>query len=461
MTSDTQSNQLTKYSTASVRELLHISFPMMLAAVSGTLMMFMDRYILSQYSVDAMNAAASAGMVCAIFQFGGISVTAIAEVLVGEHNGAKRFNKVGEPVWQMVWFSIMASVIFLPTALYGAELLLPDRYEEHSIPYFRWIMLFGSAFLLTSAVSSFYVGRGKAKLVILSALLGNVLNFILDIILVFGVKGLVPAMGTEGAAIATVASQITQVLVLLVVFVSPANRLKYCTWNYQFNWKVFWECLHVGYPNAVGHMLEISAWALLMYFMTLVSSEHVTVFTIAQSVFILFVFFADGLQKGVIAVASNLIGAKQQQMISQLIKSSLLIYVGFAIVIAFPLVIYPELLIKGFITEDVFEASLEEVQWSARIAQIWNWFALVLDGFAWIMIGILTAGRDTKFVMFTNATTAWFFAIVPVYIFVVIGGAPSHVTTMIVAFYTLLQCACFFARYKSGKWLKEEAPVLA
>ena len=454
---NTQSNQLTKYPSASVGELLHISLPMMLTALSGTLMIFADRLILAQYSVNAMNAAVSAGIIVGVLQYGGIHFTSIAQVFAGENYGAKRFAKVAEPVWQMIWFSMATFIIFLPLAFYGAELLLPNRFEEFSLPYFRWLMAFGPTLPLIAALTAFYVCQGKTTLVMVSALISNVLNVILDIILVFGIAGWIPEMGTAGAAIATVISQLLQILLLFRVFITPRNQAKFKTWNCHLNFKVIWQCFNVGYPNALGHMIEISAIAVIVYLMTIVSATHATVLSVALSTFILFTFFHGGLQRGIITVAANLMGAKNTQLIPKLVRSSLVIYLGFAVLLIIPLIVYPFPLIDAFLTEDVFPAaSLGQVKSITRIALIWLWFAIIFDSMKWGFMGILTVGKDTKFIMLVNASSVWIFAVLPIYFFVLVWGASAHYAMLMIALNLLVNFGIFLARYLSGKWLQEE-----
>ncbi len=458
MTANTQSNQLTKYLPASIGELLHISLPMMLTALSGTLMIFADRVILAQYSVNAMNAAVSAGIIVGVLQFAGVHITSIAQVFAGEHYGAKRFEKVAEPVWQMIWFSLATSVIFLPLAFYGAELLLPNRFEEYSLPYFKWLMAFAPVLLLITALTAFYVCRGKTTLIMVSALISNVLNVGLDIILVFGITDLIPEMGTAGAAIATVISQVFQALLLFVVFIAPSNQAKFKTWSYRPNFKVIQQCFNVGYPNGLGHMTEIGAIAIIVYLMTVVSTTHATVLSVTLSTFVLFTFFHLGLQRGIITVASNLMGANKLNLIPKLVSSSLVVYLGFAALLTVPLIIYPSPIIDVFLTEDVFPAaSLEQVKGLTRTALIWLWFAIVSDSMKWGFMGILTVGKDTKFIMVANAVSIWIFGVLPIYLFVVVWKASAHYTMLMIALTLLVNFGIFFARYKSGKWLHKES----
>ena len=127
-------SSLTKHPDGSFRELWAISYPLMLVGLSAHLMIFIDRLILAHYSTEAMNGVVSAWMVCGVFTISVVSVAAIAEVFVGRFNGEKNYQRIGEPVWQMIWFSLMSFAFFIPLSMYGAQFFIPDNYVWHHVP---------------------------------------------------------------------------------------------------------------------------------------------------------------------------------------------------------------------------------------------------------------------------------------------------------------------------------------
>lgn len=440
--------RLTRYPEGSVRELWAIGLPLILAALSGNLMIFLDRVILAHYSTDAMNAVATASMVCYLLQYGAIGISSIAEVFVGQYNGSKQKELMGIPAWQMIWFSLLTYVAFIPLAIWGGPFLLAKEYLDLAMPYYQWLMFFGPFLAIFSALAAFFIGKGETRLIFIVTLLGNFINLILNIILVFGIKNWLEPMGTRGSAIATVISQVIMVLILFVAFLNKKNREIYGTKKLQFNFDEFWKCLKIGTPSSVGLMIEISAWALILNLMSSVSKAHITVWTVANSVFIIFAFTNSGLQKAVITIAANLIGAKKPLLISKMIRSAFKLILFIAGIIAIPLLVVPDLFVNAFFAQNI----TPELGKYVRVGLVGIWIFFLFDGLTWIFAGILTAGGDTKFIMITNAITAWAFAILPVYIFVVKGGGNPSLTPLLVAAYAVINCIAFFFRYRSHKW---------
>lgn len=446
--------KLTRYSEGSIQELWAISFPLILSVLSINTMIFLDRLILAKYDTRAMNAAVVAGLVFSIFQYGAMGIAAISEVFVGQCNGAKKFRKIGEPVWQMIWFSLMTCLLFVPLGLYAGPLFIPNpEYVADGIPFFKWMMLFGPAFPLVAALSSFFVGRGRVKLVMSTTILSNVLNVCLDFLLIFGVDGLFDPLGAKGAAIATGVAQTMQAIVLLAVFLRKKHQLTHGTGHWQFKPKLFYQEICVGVPSALSSIIELSAWSMLAQILTSVSEAHITLFSIGDSFFVLFTFGFWGLQKGITTVVSNYIGANREEMIGPCLRSGVKIVLGIMLVFTIPLFFFPEVLAKQFLNE---EALLnEELMGHATLAMRWLWVYFMLDAMAWLITGVLTAAGDTKFVMMMNGVSAWVFSVIPTYFFVVYMDGSPVVTWILCALYGFLNSLCFYLRYRSKRWAQE------
>jgi multidrug resistance protein, MATE family len=434
---------LTKYREGGLRELWTLSFPLMISMLSGNLMQFADRVILARYSTEAMNAAGAAGMAAMLFLYGVIAVASIAEVFVGQYNGAGQQRRVARPVWQMLWLTLFSWPLFLLVARYGGPYLLGDyHYETMGLPYFQWTMALGPALPAVAALSSFFVGLGKTRLVMWLTLLANAANVFLDLLLV-------PQWGTAGAAIASGISQWTQVLVLFILFLP---QTKYGTRDWAFHPRSFLRCLKIGLPASVGHMIEIGAWVLIDRVLMGVSAAHLTVIILGQSFFSLITFVEEGLQKGVTALASNFIGARRWEMAMKTHQSALKLLVILGLLAAIPLLIYPTPLIRLFAVPEGMESLV-------RITCIGVWLYLMLDGAVWVTAGVLTAAGDTRFIMVMNAVGAWLFAVVPVTLFVLVFDAPATAPWILINFYAAANCIAFMWRLRGKKWKQMQVMV--
>lgn len=435
----------------SVKELWLISCPLIISLMSSSLMLFLDRLFLAHYSLEALNASARAGAAVQFLQFWSIATAAIAEVFVGRYNGAGRFRKLGQPVWQMIWLSLGTTLIYMPIGYWGGSFLFSDLAAGGAEgTYFCRLTCFIPLAALSAALCSFYIGKGKVRLVTIVMLGANGLNAALDALLIFGWGSWIPEMGLLGAAWATGLSLSVQAAVLFIAFFSPSNRQTYGTGRWQLHWPLFWRCLGMGLPNAVAHSVEIFAWVGIFELMTRLGPDHLTVVTIAQSILFLFSFMTEGISKGATAIASNLMGSQRHEEVWKLFMSGIQLYIGLFLIIGLFLVAQPTLLIGWFLPDADLQTSwLNE---GVQIACFWVWLYFLFDGINWLLIGLLTAAGDTPFVMKVGGTTPILFALLPVYLLVFLGGAPPHVTWFAIACYALLSGCIYWQRFKNEKW---------
>lgn len=113
----------------------------MLSLMSVSLMLFLDRLFLSRYSLDALNASANGGVLVQFMQFWCISTVSIAEVLLDGTMGPGKIEKLGQPVWQMIWLSLASVFWFVPLGLWaGPYFFHEDAHYLLEIDYFKYLM---------------------------------------------------------------------------------------------------------------------------------------------------------------------------------------------------------------------------------------------------------------------------------------------------------------------------------
>lgn len=445
----TFNKNFTKFPNGSIRELLAVSLPLMLALMSGSLMFFLDRLLLAQYSLDAHNASTSAGMVVAFLQFPFICTACIAEVFVGQSHGSGDSKNLAVPVWQMIWLSIFSLIFFIPVGLMGGIIFTFSPYQELEIVYFKYLIYFSPFFCLATALSSFYIGRGVLKFVTVTMIIANLINFLLAYLLIFGLEPYFSPMGIAGAAIATGLAQAFQTAVLLTDFLRRKYRIAYGTGKFHFVKSEFIKCIKIGLPSSLAHSIEILGWALFFMMLACVSKEHMTVSSVAQSIFFLFTFMTEGISKGATAIAANMIGAGKESSIWKVMNAGIRLYFIVFFALSFLLVFNPEPLIRLFISAG--EVDLGSYKTIAT-ACFWVWLFFLFDGIHWLAVGLLTAAGDTKFVLKVGSTAIWIFALLPSYLLVVVLGYGADFAWAMTAMYGLVVCLIYLWRFQSENW---------
>lgn len=445
---------LTKYPVGSIREIWGMSWPLMLSLVSNSLMLFIDRLLLSWHSPLALVAGANASMAYYLFLVVPMAICAISEVFVGRLHGKGNLQEIGKPVWQTVWFAFLLVIPLGLVAIYLPDIVFYHTgNQEHETAYFLILMAFSPCMCASIAFSGFFIGIGKVKVVTWCTVCANCLNAIGGYLLIFG-WGKIPALGVVGAGLATGLAQTIQMMLLLLCFISKRYCKKYGTLNFAFQWSYFRDAIRIGAPAGTGHMVEIFAHYMFFRIVMMAGPNQMAIAALVQSFYLLFGFIIEAQSKGVGAIVANLIGAKEFGLVSKVFKAALLQHTLFSIALTVGIVVFLDVFLHAFFSGAGGNWLDDPVFYlMATQAMLWMCLFFLFDGFCWILIGHLTASGDTKFIFYVSSLINWIAYILPVFLLIGLGGQGVDAAWMIIALYSIVNFGIYFWRYRSGRWL--------
>lgn len=182
-----------------------------------------------------------------------------AEISISQSLGAgdpvRARHYANQAVTLSTWMGILFGIfvlIFAPQ-LIGIFKLSPDI-SEIGVDYLRWVIPGMFATFNNNTYASVYYGVGNSKTPFRIIAVGLILNIVLDPLLIFGF-GPVPAMGTHGAALATMIAQIIVFLLFAVRLYtrrSPLGRLNLLT---PFSKEYLRPVIRLGLPVSLQSAL--------------------------------------------------------------------------------------------------------------------------------------------------------------------------------------------------------------
>ncbi len=402
---------LTRHPPASVRELTALALPLMLTSLSFFFMIFVDRLFLAAYDLNAMTAAVSASIVGVTFLAGLCLIGSIAEVFVGRRYGAKEYQSLGAPVWQMVWLSVFSTAFFVPFAFWGVETIFGPGRELEAI-YLKWMLLSAPIAFAYHPLAAFFIGRGKTKVIVWVAIATNVLNILLDYLLIFGVEGTIPPLGIQGAVLATCMGTSFQTFIFLALFLRKKYRQVFGTSNWKLDFPLFKECVYLGIPAGLSMTIELAGWSLFYEMMRRLGTNHMLLAGIFQSLLMLFFFFPEGLNKAVTAIVANYIGEKKEQVIPKVILSAL-------ISVFIPLA--AALLLSPYAVEWIRNAFFAGQFSPIDPLLLGGWVAVLLyigfEGVRTTYLALLTSYKETRYILISGVASVFLFIFIPFFIF--------------------------------------------
>jgi MATE family multidrug resistance protein len=448
----------------SVKTLWRVSLPLILSFLSLLGMITVDRLFLAGYSAAALGAAASAGTTAWGLTFGGQTLTNIAGVFVAQHNGAGRTKEIGQPVWQMIWLSCLFCIPYAIAAIWVAPWIFAGSpIEQEQLVYYRWTMVISPLTCLTGALNGFFSGRGQTKIITWMTLLANVVNFVLDPILIFG-WGSIPSLGIHGACIATLIGSAMQVAALFYLFLKPEAREKYGTGNYVLKFKVWWDCVRIGGPEALGVVLELSAWGAFYMLFANLSTIHILVASVGQSMLMAFFWFGIGVENGISSVAGNLIGAGKKEEVRRAFYSGMKIVGVFSLALFCFLALGKDWIVDLFLknpeglegAETLAALSVEQIN-DARLILVQSCFMIgayvAIENVRCLLYGVLRAAGDTFFILMLSVMSTWSLLLLPTYQLMTVWKMPVSYCFWIWLWYAILTTGISYLRFAKGNWM--------
>lgn len=457
---DKPSYQITKHSIGSVIEMWTVSWPLILSLLSMSLMLFMDRLLLSRYATDVLNASASANTAGYALLILPLSIAAISEVFVGHYHGEGQNDKLGKPIWQIVWFSLLLTPVYILIGSFLPYLIFfgSDNFELEST-YFGIYVYFAGIFSANIAITGFFVGTGRLKTVTMIAVFANICNILLDYILIYG-WGVIPEMGIRGAALATGLCETIQVLILGSMFLKKRYRQKYGTASFGLNFHVFKESVRIGLPSGIALTFEVFTQFLFFRMMQIAGGRYVTVAALAQSFYYLFYFFHEGLSKGVSTVCSNILGGKKEQYISRVLRSAVILHTFFCLCVALLLFFFSKEIIDAFFSEgDEVWLADEKFMGDVRWSFVCLTFFLFFDGLYRVFTGFFTVAGDTKFLLWTSVSLNIFAFSIPTFLIVTFAKESASYAWLVMVGYGMMNCIVSFWRYRSKRWVASSQKI--
>lgn len=185
-----------------------LSVPMILEMVMESLFAVIDVYFVSQLGDN--DAVATIGLtesVLTLIYSVAIGLSMGATAMVARRVGEKDPAAAGVAAVQAIAIGFVLSILISVVGLFysqeilrlmGANSNIVDNYSS----YTRWMLGGNVTIMMLFLINAVFRGAGNASIAMRSLWLANGLNIILDPIFIFGF-GPIPAMGVEGAAIAT------------------------------------------------------------------------------------------------------------------------------------------------------------------------------------------------------------------------------------------------------------------
>lgn len=425
---------------------------MIVSQASETVMLFVDRLFLSRVSKLHLSAAMSGGLmnftVASIF----VGIAGYVNAIVAQYYGADRRENCAKATAQSVYFSLMAIPILVVIAIVVPSFFRWIGHDPGQVPlestYAQWLIAGAVVILLRHALTGFFLGIGKTRIVMISNIAAMLVNVPLNYVLIFGRLGF-PELGIVGAAIGTLGGGVTAAAILFAGYLSKGIDREYATRSsWAFDRELFARLLRFGAPAGVEIFLNVLAFNLFVQLMHGYGADVAASTTITFNWDIVAFIPMLGLGVATTAVVGQYVGAEDLEGARRTTLLALRIgwiYSGSMMLLFFfgarSLV---GLFSAGF--ADTGEVSALAIT-MLRLAGLYT----MADSTQLVFAGALRGAGDTRWVMRASAILHWLFATIAVVLIRVVRTPPVLVWLFFIGF-VISMGVTMFLRFRSGKW---------
>lgn len=368
-----------------LKQINKLAIPALISGISEPILSLTDAAIIGNMDLNATESLAAVGIVTTFLSMLiwvlGQTRSAISSI-VSQYLGADKLGEIKNlPAQAIFLITSLSVIIILATYPFASQIFklynASDLILNYSIVYYQ-IRVFGFPFtLFTIAVFGTFRGLQNTFYPMIIAIAGSVSNIILDIVLVYGIEGIIPALHIEGAAYASVIAQI--IMAGLSVYYLLIKTDIPLLVRFPFNPEIKSFALMI-----VNLFIRTIALNVALYFGTSFATKYgptyIAAYTIAINLWFLGAFLIDGYASAGNILSGKLYGAKKYKSLidlsNKLIKYGILI--GLTITIIGGLLYFP---IGSVFTDD--QNVLNEfynIFWTVLAMQPLCALAFIFDG---------------------------------------------------------------------------------
>lgn len=229
---------------------------------------------------------------------------------------------------------------------------------EDALAYFR-IILYGILIsLLCNLAYTILRAVGNSRTPLIATVVSSVINIVLDYILVIPFR-----MGVEGAAIATVVSQLIAGLICLRTILK-IDELRLKKEDFCFSWKVAGALLGTGFPVAIMNAITAGGCLILQTIVNRMGSDYVAAYAACMKILTLFEQSSIAVGMTMLTFVGQNLGAGKIERIRTGVRKGVLM----ATIVNIPLAL-AEIFIPGLLVSIMLNGT-EPIAYSAQFLPI-------------------------------------------------------------------------------------------
>ena len=442
------------------RRIASLATPVVIAMISQALINQVDEALIGRLprEIATPGQAAMVPSLILFWMFGGClaAISVGTQALTARRFGENDHTRAGQVLLNsLVVAAITSAIASVLGWIFAPHLLrLPIKDPDTlriGVPYLQWRMAGVFSMVTTISYKSWFDGLGRTRVHMGAAIVMNVINFFLNILLIFGKCGF-PALGVTGSGIASMISSYIGLFLMIAWSLRPRYLHEYRVYHaVNLSLRQQWEILKLSVPSGLATMFVMSGFLLFSGIVGLLDQKmgHGPIFAAATSnlIIILMVCFTAFMAYGTATatLVGQSMGAKEFTLAERYGWDSVKIGVYITAVLGALMLLFPRSVLHIFTRDEAVVIVATPI---LRICGAL--LPAVLS--ALVLTQALFGAGNTKFVMFVEFGLH-FFCLVPLaYLFGIVMGWGVLGVWMGAFAYILLLCSIMGWKFAEGAW---------
>lgn len=369
----------------SFKSINKLAIPALIAGISEPILSLTDTAIVGNVNHNPTEALAAVGIVTTflsmlIWVFG--QTRSAISSIISQYLGANKLEEVkslpSQAILVIISISIVIILITVPFSrsvfkLYNASGII----LEYCVSYYS-IRIFGFPFtLFTIAVFGAFRGLQNTFYPMIIAVIGASVNVILDIVLVYGTEGVIPAMHIEGAAYASIIAQVLMACIAAIYLLKKTPIPLRAKLPLNKELKTFSLMVLNLFVRTIA--LNVTLY-FASSFSTAYGAEYIAAYTIAINLWFLGAFLIDGYASAGNILSGKLYGAKAYKSLIELSNKLIIYGIASGVVLAIIGLLFYYPIGKIFTNNQIVLEKFYEVFWMVLAMQPICALAFIFDG---------------------------------------------------------------------------------
>ncbi|MFR9069965.1 MAG: MATE family efflux transporter [Paraclostridium sp.] len=406
---------------------------------------------LGEISLSASAIGNNIFFILAVIIFG---VGSASSVMGAQYFGKKDIKSIHKIMAIMYRICLLLAIFFTFISFFFSKQLISIFTDDKLVivegaTYLRIISLGYILYALTSCTITILRSVKTIKISLLVYSVALVVNIFLNWVLIFGNLGF-PALGVAGAAIATVLSRCSEILVILIFMSKFESKIKFKFKHLKLLDKVmFKDFIKVSTPIILNEFFWAIGSSMICIIVARMGTNVVAANSINNVVNQFATLFIHGLSSASSVIIGNTVGEGDKKKVMEYANTICILSIFMGILAGLTIYFLRPIAVNLYNISDDTKTIACEIMIATSIVSIFR--ALSAN----ILMGILRGGGDNRFVFLLEMSFLWFIAIPLGFIAAFVLKLPIVLVFLIIRSDEILKSFIGAFRVARGKWIHD------